>query len=172
MIYPLDIVVPIPFSVSVRWIREGARMLWLSWSNANSSVRGRKLRHWHRPRPFDPIPSWVYGSSSRAVQSMIDRFWSFSCLSSLDFVWACDKLCPFCDDMWGHMKHIVNECSGTRIVEARKVAVAELDLLGVSSRDHLFNVLSRRVGVKRCIWRAVARIGAHFLFRSDILGQF
>ena len=70
------------------------------------------------------------------------------------------------------MKHIVNNCSGTLIKEARKVAVAELDLLGVSSRDHLFNILFRRVGVKKCMWRAVARIGARFLLHSDILGSF
>ena len=48
----------------------------------------------------------------------------------------------------------------------------ELDAVGVTSKDHLFNILFRRVGVKEFLWRKVAHVGAQFLIKSDILGNF
>ena len=73
---------------------------------------------------------------------------------------------------WGPVKHVVNECTSAKIVAARKDAIKELDSVGVTSKDHLFNVLFRRVGVKEFLWRKVAHIGAQFLIKSDILGNF
>jgi len=162
----------VPYSVSVRWIREGARMLWLSWSDVDCSARGPKMRKWHRTRPFDAIPSWVYGSSRRAVQSMVDRFRTLTCLSYLDRFWAGGDPCQYCGEGWGPVKHVVNDCSCDTIVAARQVALDGLEALGVSSRDHLFNVMFRLVGVPKQHWRAVAQLGAEFLVGSDILGRF
>ena len=106
---------------------------------------------------------------------MIDRFWSFSCLNYMDHVWAGDKpwgRCRFCDEVWGPVKHVVNECTSAKILAAREDAIKELDTVGVTSKDHLFNILFRRVGVKEFLWRKVAHIGAQFLIKSDILGNF